>query len=235
MTTPSLNRHLLRTNVYAVTLWLLLLTSAEGTPYDLLLKNPKVYDGQTVSVVGVIRGNGPDFELYRDAKAASSVAPPSTSFFVFAPDKWKGTQPYDMRLVRVTGIVEARRHGVWGNACALALKRIEVLSNAPAAHPSFPVAVVRNETSEFYSIRAGPLGVEAQLGIGPKEFLVLPRYDGTLTVLRRDGAVVARQELKITRESENFDSVSMVFYYRITDRRIDAVKPAEARKWSWRR
>jgi len=213
----------------------LLLTRAEGTQFDSLLKNPSAYDGRTVSVVGVIRGNGPDFELYRDASAARSVAPPSTSFFVFAPDKWKANQPYNMRLVRVTGVVEARRHGIWGNACALALKRIEVLSDAPAAHPSYPVAVVRNETPEFYSIRAGPPGVEAQLGIGPREFLLLPRYDGTLTVLGRDGAVVARQKLNTSREAANFDSASMVFYYRITDRKLEAVKSAEARKWGWRR
>lgn len=235
MTTPGLNRYLTRINVYAITLSFLLIACAEGIEFDSLLKNPRAYDGRTVSVVGVIRGNGPNFELYRDASAADGVAPPATSFFVFAPDKWKATQPYNMRLVRVTAIVEARRHGIWGNACALALKRIEVLSDAPAAHPSYPVAVVRNETSEFYSIRAGPPGVEAQLGIGPREFLLLPRYDGTLTVLRRDGTVVARQKLNTTRESANFDSASMVFYYRITDRKLEAVKSAEAKKWGWRR
>jgi len=140
-----------------------------------------------------------------------------------------------MRLVRVTGVVEAHRHGIWGNACVLVLKRIEVLSDAPATHPGYPVAVIRNESSEGYSIRAGPPGLEAELSIGPRQFLLLPRYDGTLTVLGRDGAVVARQKLNATRESANFDSAGMVFYYRITDRKLEAVKSAEARRWGWRR
>jgi len=216
-------------------LWFLLLTCAEGIEFDSLLNNPKAHDGKTVSVDGVIRGNGPTFELYRDASAADSVSPPSTSFFVSAPDNWKATQPYNMRRVRVTGIVEARRHGIWGNACAIALKRIEVLSEAPAKHPSYPVAVVRNETSESYSLRAGPPGVEAQLSIGPRQFLLLPRYDGTLTVLGRDGTVVAKQKLNATRESANFESAQMVFYYRITDRKLEAVKSVEAKRWGWKR
>jgi len=235
MTTPSRNRYLTRTKVYAVTLSFLLLTPAKGIQFDALLKNPRAYDGRTVSVVGVIRGNGPDFELYRDALAADSVASPATSFFVFAPAKWKATQPYNMRLVRVTGVVEARRHGTWGNACALTLKRLEVLSDAPAAHPSYPVALVRNESSEFYSIRAGPPGLEAQLSIGPRQFLLLPRYDGTLSVLNQGEVVIARRKLNSTREAANFDPTTMVFYYRITDRKVEAVNSAEAKKWDWKR
>lgn len=236
MTTPSLNQHLFRTSIFAVIWWLLPLTRAEGTQFDLLVKNPHAYDGRTVSVVGVIRGNGPSFELYRDASAARSVAPPSTSFFVVAPDKWKGTRPYNMRLVRVTGIVEANRHGIWGNACVLALKRIDVLSDAPAAHPDYPVAVVRNETTEIYSIHAGPPGLEAQLSIGPQQFLLLPRYDGTLTVLGRGGAVVGRRKLNTVRDAANFDPASMVLYYRITDhQKLEAVKSSEAKKWGWKR
>jgi len=183
----------------------------------------------------VIRGNGPNFELFRDLAAARSVTSPSTTFLIVAPDGWKAAEPYDMRVVRVTGIVKAKHHGIRGNACVLALKRIDVLSNGTAAPPSDPVAVVRNDTSEAFSIRAGPSDLEAQLYIGPRQLLVLPRYDGTLTVIRLNAKVVSRQKLNTTRRAANFDPAMMAFYYRIVGRSVETVTPREAKKWGWKR
>src|SRR5947207_656012 len=76
------------------------------TDFQSLLKDPKAYQHQRVSVTGVVRGNGPTMELFRNASAARSAAPASQSILVIAPTDWRPDRPYAMRLVRITGTVE---------------------------------------------------------------------------------------------------------------------------------
>src|SRR5437660_11637570 len=80
--------------------------AVEAADFQSVLRNPNAYQHKRVSVTGVVRGNGPTMELFRDALAARSVARASESILVIAPQGWRPGRPYAMRVVRITGTVE---------------------------------------------------------------------------------------------------------------------------------
>jgi hypothetical protein len=226
---------LLRSLFLALNIGIARVAAAGDTDFGSLLRHPHAYQHKLVSVTGIVRGSGPTMELFGNASAARAAAPASESILVIAPAGWTPDRPYAMRLVRVTGTVEAREHGYWGNPCSIHFQRIEVISERPAVPPDYAIAVIRNESSTPYVIRAGPLGVEATLAIAPNQFLELPRFDGVLKLVGSDASVISKRRLETSRRALNFDSERMVFYYRIVDGEVEGVSPRIARKWNWRR
>ncbi len=209
-------------------------SAVEATEFQSLLKNPNAYQHKRVSVIGVVRGNGPTMELFRNASAARSVARASESILVIAPEGWRPGPSYAMRLVRITGTVEAREHGFWGNPCSIHFQQIEVISESPALHPSHAIAVIANESSTSYLIRLDSPDVKARLTISPNQFLELPRFNGTLKIVK-DESVICETKLETSRRALNFNPEQMVFYYRIVDGKVEGVSPRIAKKWNWRR
>jgi hypothetical protein len=209
--------------------------AVEATDFQSLLRNPNAYQHKRVSVTGVVRGNGPTMELFRDASAARSVARASESILVIAPEGWRPGRPYAMRFVRITGTVEATEHGFWGNPCSIHFQQIEVISERPALHPDHTIAVIANYSPTSYLIRVDSPDVRARLTISPKQFLELPRFNGTLKVVREDESVICEIKLETSRRALNFDPEKMVFYYQIVDGKVEGVSPRIARKWNWRR
>jgi hypothetical protein len=219
----------------AVTL-AVLQTSRAGAAATLesVLKDPRAYDHQHVVLVGVVRGNGPNFELFANAKDAQSVAKASNSVLLVASDKWKGRGPYSMRLVRVSGIVEANKHGLWGNPCEISLENIEVLSG-PVAPWSIPFAVFRNEDSKPVAMRVGPPRLAARFSLDPKEVVEVPISNGLIRVLSVSGSLLAEAPINALPGPPYYDGANGAAYYRIRNKRIERVLPAVGRSWGWRR
>lgn len=212
-----------------------LTAAAAAVSFDTLVKHPGAYHLRPVTLVGVAVGNGPTFEIHPNVKSAENVGDAAGTVLARASIPWDEKRRYHMRRVRVTGIVDAHHHGLWGNACEISVEKIQALTARPLVHWKIPVAVIHNATSAPYLIHAGPAGVEARLGIAPHSNLELPRPDGTLTVLGAHEKVLARQKLDMSGRSRYLDRKEGAFYYEIGDGRITQVLPKDAKTWGWRR
>jgi hypothetical protein len=208
--------------------------SLNAATFQEVLKNPRAYDHQRVSVVGVVRGDGPEFYFYQNANDAKAAVKGPT-FLVVGPDDWKGQGPYDMRKVRITGRVDARRHGFWGHRATILLEKIEVLSDR-VAPPSSPFVVFCNEGSKRVSVHFGPAGVEATFDLDPKERIELPYMmaGSAIKVFSPKGALIVQENVRPERNSPYYDKENAAYFYRITDSKIERVLPSEAKSWGWR-
>lgn len=212
-----------------------LTAAAAAVSFDALVKHPEAYHHRRVTLVGVAVGNGPTFEIHPNIKSAEHVADAAGTVRAKASIPWDYERRYHLRRVRVTGVVDAHHHGLWGNACEISVEKIQALTARPLVRWKIPVAVVHNATSSPYLIHAGPAGLEARLGIAPHGILELPRPDGTLSLLGTHEEVLARQKLDISGRSRYLDRKEGAFYYEIRDGTITQVLPKEAKAWGWRR
>ena len=93
---------------------------AGEVPLDSVLAHPKKYDRQRVTVSGFARVGGESFVLYRDAASAKRL-----DLHALSVAQRRG-QPLHNDLnnhwVVVTGIVDAKAHGLWGFPCELLLE-----------------------------------------------------------------------------------------------------------------
>jgi hypothetical protein len=208
--------------------------AATAVSFDALVKHSEAYHHRRVTLVGVAVGNGPTFEMFPNAKSAANVGDAADSVRAKASIPWDYKRRYHMRRVRVTGIVDAHHHGIWGNACEISVEKIQALTG-PLVHWKIPVAVIHNATLSPYVVRAGPAGGQSRLGIAPHDILELPRPDGTLTLLGKHEEVLARQKLDISGPSRYLDRKEGAFYYEIRDGRIAQILPKDAKAWGWRR
>ena len=221
--------------VVAVIQFMQLTAAAAAVSFDALVKHPEAYHHRRVTIVGVAVGNGPTFEIVPNVKSAENVGDAACTVRAKAFIPWDYKRRYHLRLVRVTGIVDAHHHGVWGNACEISVEKIQALTVGPLVPWKVPVAVIHNAASSPYHIHAGPAGMESQLGIAPHGILELPRPDGTLTVLGAHEEVLLRQKLDMSGRSRYLDRKEGAFYYEIRDGRITQVLPKDAKAWGWRR
>jgi hypothetical protein len=212
-----------------------LTAAAAAVSFDALVKHPGAYHHRRVTIVGIAVGNGPTLEIHPSVKSAENVGDAAGTVVARASIPWDYKRRYHLRRVRVTGVVDAHDHSIWGNACGISVEKIEALTRDPLVHWKIPVAVIHNATSSPYPIHAGSAGVEARLNIAPHDLLELPRPDGTLTVLGPHEEVLARQQLDVSGRSPYLDRKEGAFYYEIKDGAITQVLPKDAKAWGWRR
>lgn len=215
----------------------LLVSEAAAIDLESLLRNPQRYHGDRVSIVGVVVGDGPEFELYSSANAARQISDPSQSVFVRARPEWRRERPFNLHLVRVTGTVDAKHHGIWGNPCEISLEHIEALSKEPVTHSKIPTGLFRNERSDTVSVRllTTAESIQGAFELGPGDSVGLPIGDGKIQVLNGDGSVVVEDTLGIHRGSKYYDRKHGAFYYRIVGNRLEKVLPSNVKYWSWNR
>lgn len=207
---------------------------ASASEFVSILTNPQAYNHQHVSLVGVVVGDGPEFELFETASDARNIVAASRSFFVRAKGPWKRVRPYDLHRVRVIGMVQADRHGIWGNPCEILLEKIEVLSRGPVIPPSMPFGVFRNEGSKEVSVKLfSSAGVQATFHLSPQESVELPINDGTIKVFSLGELLIADGSLEVNRLSRYYDVKHGTFYYRITDKRVEKMLPNAVNYWKW--
>src|SRR5438270_5715191 len=109
-------------------------SSVSSQTLDAVLKSPASFHRKRISVVGILRGDGPMFELYETSQEAVAMTAPK-SVYIVAPRGWRKKGPYDLRRARVTGVVDATRHGAWGNPCAIMPEKLEAFSGPVAPWP----------------------------------------------------------------------------------------------------
>jgi hypothetical protein len=204
----------------------------QGTLRDFtsIISAPARYHNEVVTLMGVVVGDGPEFELFRDASAAQRERNPSKSILLITQPRWKPKETYNMRMVRVTGRVDANQHGFWGNPCTIVVDAIKPIS-APLASSKASSAIFRNETSK-------PLIVQLIKKNGGTFFPILPKglieVDGESSVVRVSssaGSLMFEERIIANKNSPFYDSRNGDFYYRILNRKIERVLPSDAVTW----
>ena len=115
------------------------------------------------------------FELFENATDAIAMTAPK-SIYIVAPATWRKAGPYDLRRARVTGVVDAKRHGIWGNPCALTPEKIEVISGPVASSPDL-VAVFRNEKTTPVELHFGAPPTGTIFTLPPREYVDVGGWD----------------------------------------------------------
>ena len=94
--------------------------AAAEVPLDSVLAHPQKYDRQRVTVSGFARVDGESFVLYRDPASAKRLDVRALSV-AQRRDKSLHDQ-LNNHWVTVTGIIDAKAHGLWGFPCELLLE-----------------------------------------------------------------------------------------------------------------
>jgi hypothetical protein len=198
-----------------------------------ILKSPGSYNHRRVSLVGVLRGQGPVFELFETPADALSMKP-SRGIHLIASAKWRKAGPYDLRRARVAGVVDANWHGVWGNPCAMSLDTVEVLSGPVAPWPDV-VAVFRNERTRPVWLHFGTPPTDTDFMVRPKECIDVNIQNTTVRVFSPKATLLIEAQILKRPAMPYYDSANAASYYRITDNRVETVLPSVAMEWNWRR
>lgn len=209
----------------------------DQSTFQSVLDNPKAYHGEQVSLTGVIAGNGPVFELYKSASDAERPAPASESLYVISGDGRPQVGLYNLHKVRITGTVDANRHGHWGNPCTIVLGRIEVLSAEPVAIPKFQTAVFRNDNSQSVVVRLRNGNPEVTFPIPARSAVQSIISDGEdIDVLSPKASLILHDKIQnLDRSSPYYERKTGNFYYLIKDKKIERVLPDLAKNWKWLR
>lgn len=208
--------------------------AADDNSFQDVLLNAKAYHGQRVSLVGTVVGNGPLFQLYKSGSDSQRPAPPSQSIQLVWEKGWrKGL--YDLHKVRIIGVVDANRHGPWGNPCTISLENMSMLSPNTTTLSRFPSAVFRNERSDSVTVKSHGGNPEVEFPLAPAASMLTFVANGeTIVVFSRGGKVLARSKIGDLRgNSPYYDMKTGNFFYRIVDNRIERVFPDAARTWKW--
>jgi hypothetical protein len=200
--------------------------------FDSVVENPAAYHHQRVSLVGVVVGNGPNFDFFKNASDTRTLPPASKYFYVVPSNKRRIVGPYDLHQVRVTGIIDATRHGLWHYACEIILEKIELLSSEPVASPTIPTGIFRNEGTKPVLLRLVGGNPESGDYISPNRTASLLLGSGYIKVFAVNGPLIAQTKIAITRNSAYYDPHNGAFYYRLTDRGIERVLPSLAKDWA---
>lgn len=209
----------------------------DESTFQSVLENPKAYQNEQVSLTGVIAGNGPVFELYKSASDAERPAPASESLYVISGAGKPQTGLYNLYKVRITGIVDANRHGHWGNPCTIVLGAIEVLSAEPVAMSKFPTAVFRNDSPESVVVRLRNGNPEVTFPIPARSAVQSIISDGEdIDVLSHKGSLILHDKIQnLDRSSPYYERKTGNFYYLIRDNKVKRVLPDLAKNWKWLR
>jgi hypothetical protein len=207
-----------------------------GEQLSSVLATPASFHHKRVSLVGILRGDSPVFELYENTGDALAMRAPK-SLYVIAPENWRKSGPYDLRQVRVTGIVDANRHGIWGNPCSLLLEKIEILSGPVTPWPT-TVAVFRNETGKPMVLHFGVPPTETEFMIQSKKYLQVitqEKQDPTVKAFSSKGSLITEAKIEARARAPYYDPINAASYYRITNNKIESVLPNMTKNWGWRR
>jgi len=179
------------------------------------------------------------FELFENAADAVAMRAPK-SIYIVAPATWRKAGPYDLRRARVTGVVDAKRHGIWGNPCALTPEKIEVISDPVASWPEV-VAVFRNEKNTPIDLYFGGPPTGTKFTLPPKGYVDVGGWDvrnakaTSVRALSTTGLLITKEEVVIRRSGSYYDPINAALYYRISDNKIEQVLPSAAKHWGWHR
>ena len=211
-----------------------LATTATGTApteFQRLSRNPKMFSGKRVTLVGVAEIGGSEFFLYPDVRSAKHGENP-----IFVDAHILNENPYEKlnrHWLKITGIVDMGIRPPLGvGECSIVLERIKLLARPPVPDDSVR-AVFQNSTRQTISIKIPtPNGYSYAMRIPPETATrATVISNGQVTVSKRSGETIAKGALSWDTDDKYFDRNSRTFYYRISNGGITRVLPGEAENW----
>ena len=225
---------------------------AADVPFSDVLKNYAALQGRRVTLVGLAEVAGADFYLWnlqdrhhKDSKRAISVL-----WDMRVPNYPAGSNVshytyLNLRRVRITGTVDIRFHGRWGDIpFGIDLERVEVLPGDRERRFLTDIGVFHNSMSSMVEVRLYSRrgSIYAYItGIAPNEYSDTAIEEGSATLARRSSdtevsvrpkKVISTCKISSTASSRRYyDSRQHVYYYDISDGKIKLVMPREAQKW----
>jgi hypothetical protein len=208
--------------------------------FDDLRTNFKQYDGQQVTVKGILEVAGNDNYLYRDIEGRERqrvwihVLPDlnrPSSAGGFAPDA-----PANLHWVKVTGVVDMSFHGHFGNEpFGVRQTKIEVLPGPRLKRFLSTLAWFKNESQREVEIEidASPWATSFDVERGKVGSADIYEGGNNVTVATKDGKVLAKLKFDNSRSSRFYDRQRCAYYFLITDRNITPVPRTKARNWKF--
>jgi hypothetical protein len=226
-----------RNNTWLVTLLTLALiaitgSAAPASDFDDLLKNPKVFNGRRVTLVGLAEIGGSEFFLYPDVQSAKRG---ENAIFVDA--HILNENPYEKlnnHWLRITGIVDTGTRPPLGfGTCSVSLERVEPLAS-PQLADSDVKGVFKNDTTITVDVKfSTPTGDGYIVNLPPGQISKPSTISaGSVAVTAKSGESVAQADVVIRPPpNQYFDSGNRTYYYRIRHGSITPVVAREASKW----
>ena len=233
MTTTILR--LARNTGIGIALVLLSLSSAFAVDLERLLLNPHAYHLQRVKVTGIARVEGYSFLLFQNRREAKTIASVARTLAV-APRNDSpvyGNDKYDRCRVKLTGIVDADRHGRWNYPCELLLEKVEGLSG-PLFESALILGAFRNESSQSIELRFfNETDTNyAKVQLGPKDMDDLSIQNGRIEVMSASGKLLTKSFLRVPATSDqHFDAINRAFYYQFKKGKIEMLSVGEGKRW----
>ena len=208
---------------------------------DELIKNPKRFEGQRVTVRGIAEDGGDRLFIYADYNAIkrrdlkrmfiayldAKLPPyPGTNYGYYAYT--------NARWVKITGIVDMRLKGRFGfDPFGVRLERVEVL-RPRIRELLIPLAYFRNDTNREVEVRGDYANQGFSFSLGPRQHNAIgteKRLKVSATVRQREVATFG--PMTEAQWRQYFDLKRRAFYFRITGGSIELVHPKAARTWPW--
>jgi hypothetical protein len=213
-------------------------------PFNDVLKSYSTLNGRRVTLVGLAQVEGADFYLWnlhdthhKDLKRAISVLW-DTRLPNYPPGSNISHYTYlSFRPVRVTGLIDTRFHGRWGDIpFGLALERVEVLAAARRREFLRDIAVFHNGMRSELRLRLDSdrrSNEWSEMELGPGGYNDTAIEDGFATVTSLSGKPITKCKISLGGANRRYyDSRQHVYYYDIRDGRMGLVMPKEAKHWN---
>jgi hypothetical protein len=209
--------------------------------FDELVAHPERFNGRKVSAVGIAEDGGDRIYLYRDVDARRRINLAKTFVAYIAtklpnyPGTNMGHYAYaNARWVRVTGIVDTRIHGRWGDErFGLRLQSLSLLPRPRLMEFVCDVAVILNTTLSEVRIEVKREDGGTYFGIGADDtaYDACISENGTVTAVLLNGRRATSRPLTASQSRRFYNPRRKEYYYRVTERSVTLVSPSEAREW----
>jgi hypothetical protein len=206
--------------------------TSSAAEFENVVQNPMAYHRHRVIVKGVARIEGLTFELYANAAAAKSYGAANRALSISQNVKAPRYDKYDNQWVEVTGIVDAKQHGMWGYACVIFLENVAPLPVSPAGDsrvivsgafrndgPQDVLVVLRDQAGKIYA--QFPVPRNKTNGSGLRE--------GEAEVREISGRTLSRYHVRSNRDKLYLDPERHTYFYRIDHGHVEGI-PKAAKK-----
>lgn len=209
--------------------------------FDELVTHPERFNGRKVSTVGVAEDGGDRIYLYRDLDTRRRISLAKT-FVAYIPAKlpnYPGTNMghyayANARWVRVTGVVDMRIHGRWGDErFGLRLQSLTLLPRPRLMEFVCDSAVILNMTLSDVRIEVKREDSGTYFGIGADDtaYDACISENGTVTAILPNGRRVTSRPLIASQLRRYYNPRRKEYCYRVTERSVILIPPSEAREW----
>jgi len=200
-----------------------------------ILKNPRRFDAQSVSLTGVADVEGDQFILYENAEAALKTEL-NHAIFVRQPVSTVNLDRLRGRWVKVIGILDAERHGPRGIgfACDVLLQHVSLAGGRLVRLPVGVLGRFRNETGTDVHVKLfdNHSGLYAEFDVPRQGFNGLAVKSGQVIVTTLGGSAVTKGDILVNVEPRlTLTGETAILYFRITTHGVESVAPNVGKKW----